>query len=60
MRVHLVLTWVWVALVPPTLLLWRNSIPWLVFMSIYAIIVGHWSGYQASRAEVNSPDADPD
>lgn len=27
----------------------RESVPWLVFLSVYAIIVGHWSGWSAER-----------
>lgn len=29
----------------------RNSLVWIVFMSLWANVVGHWSSYQASRAE---------
>lgn len=32
---------VWCLLVIPTILLWRESIFWVSFMSIYAIIVSH-------------------
>jgi hypothetical protein len=28
-----------------------NSVPWLVFMSLWANVVGHWSAYQAARSE---------
>lgn len=44
-------TVVWVGLVPPTLLLWRNSIPWLAFMSVWANVAGHFSSWQAARVE---------
>lgn len=50
-RLHLVLFSVWVALLPPTLLLWRDSIAYVVLMSWYAIAIGHVSSWQASRAE---------
>jgi hypothetical protein len=50
-KLHLILMGVWCILAVPTVLWWSNSIPWLVFMSIYAIIAGHWSGYQGARAE---------
>jgi hypothetical protein len=26
-------------------------VPWLVFMSLWANVIGHWSAYQAARAE---------
>lgn len=45
------MTVLWVVLVVPTLLWWRESILWVAFMSLYANVVGHWSAYQASRAE---------
>lgn len=50
-RLHLVLTLVWAGALLPTLLWWRESILWVAFMSLYANVVGHWSAYQASRAE---------
>lgn len=53
-RVHLGLTCVWFALLVPSLIWWRESVPWLVFMSVWANVAGHWSAYQGSRAEEKS------
>lgn len=50
-RFHLVMMVVWTALVLPTLLLWRESILWVAFMSLYANFVGHFGGWDAARAE---------
>lgn len=50
-RLHLTLTVVWVLLVVPTLLWWRQSILWVAFMSLYANVAGHWAAWQATRAE---------
>ncbi len=50
-QAHAVLTVVWVALAIPGVLLWRDSVPFLVGVSIYANIVGHWSSWGAARAE---------
>lgn len=50
-RVHAVLTFVWLALAFPTLLWWSDLVPWIAWMSLYANVVGHWSAWQASRAE---------
>lgn len=50
---HAYATVVWATLVVPTLVWWRDSIPWVAFMSVYACVIGHWSSYQASRAEQN-------
>jgi hypothetical protein len=55
-RLHLTLLGVWIVLLPPTLLWWRNSISYLVLMSWYAIAIGHVSSWQASRAEQESED----
>jgi hypothetical protein len=34
----------------------RNSVPLLVFVSVYANFVGHWSSWQASRTEVKQDE----
>lgn len=49
---------VWVLLVVPTLLWWRESILWVAFMSLYANVVGHWSASQAAEAEESAEDHD--
>jgi hypothetical protein len=42
----------WAAFLPVALLTpLKESLPLIVGISIYANIVGHWSSYQASRAE---------
>lgn len=50
-RLHLALMGVWVVLIVPTVLWWSESVLWVLIISIYANIVGHWSSYQASKAE---------
>ncbi|MEV5265246.1 hypothetical protein [Streptomyces werraensis] len=50
-RLHLTLTCVWVLLAIPTLLLWRESILWVAFMSLYANVAAHWAAFQGARAE---------
>lgn len=50
-KIHFIALWIWLALVIPTLLWWSESIKWLVFMSIYACIMGHYSSWQAAKAE---------
>lgn len=32
----------------------RNSVPYLVALSVYALAVGHFGSWQASRAETES------
>lgn len=50
-RFHLVMSYVWMVMLVPTLLWWKSSILWVAAMSLYANFVGHWSAYQAARAE---------
>lgn len=49
--VHVALALVWAALVVPTLLWWRDSILWVLMISIYANIVGHLSAVEAARED---------
>lgn len=44
----------WMALVIPSLFWWRESVPWIVFMSVWANVVGHWSSYQAAASQLEA------
>lgn len=57
-RFHGAMTVVWLLLGIPSVLWWRESIAWLVFMSVWANVAGHFSGWQGSRAEDNAGSAD--
>lgn len=48
-RIHLALMVAWLLVGLPVSWLLRQSIAWLVFLSVYAIVVGHWSGWSAER-----------
>lgn len=48
---HLALTIFWITAIIPTLLFWRDSVLWVAFMSLWANIVSHATGYSASKAE---------
>lgn len=48
---HLGMALAWAVLIVPTLLFWKSSILWVASMSLYANFIGHWSAYQAARAE---------
>lgn len=50
-KFNLVMLVVWTLLLVPTMLLWQESIPWIVFMSWYANTVGHWSAFTSSKTE---------
>lgn len=50
-RFHIAMMVVWGVLLVPSLMLWRESLVWIVAMSWYANFVGHFSSWQAARAE---------
>ena len=49
-KLHRILKWVWVAMIPVSLWL-RESLLWIVFMSHYAILVSHWGAEEAADDE---------
>lgn len=50
------LFWI-VAAVPSALTGLKSSISYLVFLSVYAVVAGHWGGYQAAGAEIKADDS---
>ena len=51
---HIVLGLMWITLgswVTFGPLNWKDALPWVAFMSLYANVVGHWSGYEAAKAQ---------
>lgn len=50
-RCHLVAAVMLVGLAIPSLIWWKDSVLWVILISIYANIVGHLSGYSAARAD---------
>lgn len=60
--IHFLLTGLWLVMVPLMIVFkWWESIPFLAVISVYANIVGHWSAWQAARAEEQGegPRRDP-
>lgn len=53
-RVHATFTFMWLLLIIPSLLWWSESIKWVVLMSVWANVAGHFSAWQGSRAEDNA------
>ena len=51
-RLHGWLTVIWFVAAFPIMYFWSENITFLVFVSVYAVVTGHWSSYQASRVEV--------
>jgi hypothetical protein len=50
---NLVLTVVWAILVVPSLLWWKDSVLWVILISLWANIVSHFAGYMAGRSELS-------
>lgn len=48
---HAALTVVWIVLIVPTLLWWRDSILWVLIMSLWANVVSHATAYEAARSK---------
>lgn len=46
----------WIAMAFPSMLLWSASIPYLVGLSVYAVVTGHWAAYQAVSVELNQKE----
>jgi hypothetical protein len=58
-RLHLIMMGVWALLGIPTVLVWKESILWVAFMSLYANFGTHFSAWDAARAP-NKPTRSPD
>lgn len=42
---------VFLLLIPPSITWWKDSVPYLVAISVWANLVGHISAWQAARVE---------
>ena len=53
-RVNGWLTIFWLAMIPVSLVTgWVNSVVYVSALSLWALVSGHWSAWQAARVEVN-------
>lgn len=55
MRMHAGLALFWLLLTIPAVTLWRDSVPFLVSISMCALVLGSLASFQAARADMNSP-----
>lgn len=55
-RIHGCLTVLWFLAAVPICVFLSTSVPFLVFISVYAVVTGHWSSWQAARVEVKQDD----
>lgn len=54
-RLHGGLAVFWGLLTVPAVTLWRDSVPFLVAISMAALVLGSIASMQAARADANSP-----
>ena len=53
-RVNGWLTVFWLAMIPVSILThWISSVTYVAALSLWALVSGHWSAWQAARVEVN-------
>jgi hypothetical protein len=57
-RVNGWLTIVWIAMIPVSLWFdWVSSVTYVSALSLWALVSGHWSAWQAARVEVKQDEA---
>jgi hypothetical protein len=54
---HKGLTIFWIGATIPIAIWGSDSIPLIVALSVYAIVTGHWSSWQAARVEVKQDES---
>ncbi len=59
-RYHLGMLFVWIGLSVPGVLFWKESILFVILLSLYANVAGEFAGYQGARAETHSTMTDED
>ncbi|WP_394769749.1 hypothetical protein [Lacisediminihabitans sp.] len=56
-RVNGWLTLFWIAMIPVSLIThWVNSVVYVSALSLWALVSGHWSAWQAARVEVKQEE----
>jgi hypothetical protein len=56
MRTQAFLTVAWLLLVIPSVTIWKESVPWLVFMSVWANVAGHAAGWISAIGNKHQED----
>jgi len=54
-KIHGVCVIIWLVLIPPSVTIWRESVPYLVAISVAANVVGSAAAWTAARGDRNSP-----
>jgi hypothetical protein len=51
------LTFFWLAMIPVSIVThWIDSVTYVAALSLWALVSGHWSAWQAARVEVNQQE----
>lgn len=51
-RFHGIATWVWLAMIPVAAFTdLKDSVPFLISISLWALVGAHWAAWQSVRAE---------
>jgi hypothetical protein len=55
------LTIFWILMIPVSILTgWINSVTYVAALSLWALVSGHWSAWQAARVEVKQEKVEDD
>ncbi len=58
-RVNGALTLGWILMIPVSAYMgWLSSVTYVSALSLWALVSGHWSAYQAARTEVRQQEAE--
>lgn len=57
-RFNAVMTIVWVVSLVPSLLWWRDSVLWVIVLSVWANAASHLAAWMAARAETAAESSD--
>jgi hypothetical protein len=57
-RFHLLMMFVWLGLAIPGILWWKDSILFVIVLSIYANFAGEFAAYQGARSEEKQGESD--
>lgn len=55
-RFHAGATVAWALLAVPSVLWWKDSILWVILLSVWANVASHFSAWQGARAEESNGD----
>lgn len=54
---HAAMTVFWLLLIVPSLIWWKDSILFVILISLWANVASHWASYQAARAEIQASNS---